>query len=103
MKKEIAMSIQRISIIAATALVLGAVGASAGDLPQYEVTGFPISPLQFSVLGSGGVQEQSLTSALTIDGMPASPHQIAVISPRTEQQAANKLNIDASGTQHVDD
>jgi len=55
------------------------------------------------VLGSGGVQEQSLTSALTIDGMPASPHQIAVISPRTEQQVANKLNTDASGTQHVDD
>ena len=97
------MSIRRISIIAATVLVLGAVGASAGDLPQYEVTGFPISPLQSSVLGSASVQKQSLTSALTIDGMPASPHQIAVISPRTEQQVANKLNTDASGTQHVDD
>ena len=97
------MSIQRISIIAATVLVLGAVGASAGDLPQYEVTGFPISPLQSSVLGSASVQKQSLTSALTIDGMPASLHQIAVISPRTEQQVANKLNTDASDTQHVDD
>ena len=92
------MSIRQISIIAATVLVLGAVGASAGDLPQYEVTGFPISPLQSSVLGSASVQKQSLTSALTIDGMPASLHQIAVISPRTEQQVANKLNTEALST-----
>jgi hypothetical protein len=72
-------TLQRISIKALTAVVLGTVGASAGDLPRYEVTGFPISPLQMSVLKSGDIQEQSPTPMLTLNGMPASPHQIAVI------------------------
>jgi hypothetical protein len=34
-------TLQRISITALTAVVLGTLGASAGELPQYEVTGFP--------------------------------------------------------------
>ena len=70
--------------------VVGAVG-SGGELPQYEVAGFPISPHQISVLGSGDVQEQSLSPTLTLNGMPASPHQIAVIGPRSKQQIADKL------------
>jgi hypothetical protein len=64
---------------------------SGGELPQYEVAGFPISPHQISVLGSGDVQEQSLSPTLTLNGMPASPHQIAVIEPRSKQQMADKL------------
>jgi hypothetical protein len=90
-------TLQRISIKALMALVLGTVGASAGELPQYEVAGFPISPHQFSVLGSGTVQEQAPTPTLTLNGVPASPHQIAVIRPRTTQHIAEKLNKDASG------
>jgi hypothetical protein len=89
--------LQRISITAGIALLLGAVDASAGQLPQYEFAGFPISPHQISVLGSGGIQEQSPTPTLTLDRMPASPHQIAVIGPRTKQQIADKLNKDATG------
>jgi hypothetical protein len=81
-------TLQRISITTVAALLLGTVGVSAGELPQYEVTGFPISPLQISVLGSGGVQEQSPTPTLTLNGMPASPHQIAVLGPRIRQQIA---------------
>ena len=47
------------SIIAAiSVLALGAAGASAGQLPQYEVTGFPISSVQISLLKSSGTQEQ---------------------------------------------
>jgi hypothetical protein len=91
-------TLQRISITAVTALVLGTVDASAGEVPQYEVAGFPISPHQISVLGSGGIQEQSPTPTLALDGMAASPHQIAVIGLRTKQQIAEKLNKDASGT-----
>ena len=89
-------TLQRISITAVTALVLGTVGASAGELPQYEVAGFPISPHQISVLGSGGIQEQSPTPTLTLNGMPASPHQIAVIGPRTKQHISETLNKNAS-------
>ena len=77
------MSIGRwISIRALAALALAAGGASAGELPQYEVRGSPISPLQMSVLGSGGIQEESPTPEVTLLGMPFSPHQIAVISVR---------------------
>ena len=74
--------VQRISVTVLAALALGAAGASAGELPQYEVTGFPISPLQMSVLGSGGIQEESPTPEITLFGMPFSPHQISVISAR---------------------
>ena len=66
--------------------VLGAVD-SGGELPQYEIAGFPISPHQISVLGSGDVQEQSFSPTLTLDGMPASPHQIAVIGSRTNSRS----------------
>jgi hypothetical protein len=59
--------------------VLKAAAASGEELPQYEVMGFPISAHQMSVLQSGGIEEQSLTPMLTLQGMPASPHQIAVI------------------------
>jgi len=90
--------LQRISIAALTVLALGTPEASAGQLPQYEVTGFPISPLQMSVIRSGGIQEEPPPPALTLDGMPASPHQIAVIR---RQQIAHKLKTDAHGTQHL--
>ena len=59
--------------------VLKAAAASGRELPQYEVMGFPISAHQMSVLQSGGIEEQSLTPMLTLQGMPASPHQIGVI------------------------
>ncbi len=96
-------TLQRISITTVTALALGTAAASAGELPQYELMGFPISPLQFSVVGSGGVQERLAAPALTLNGMPASPHQIAAISPRTKQQVIGNLNTDASGTQRTVD
>jgi hypothetical protein len=71
--------------------VLRAADASGGELPQYEVMGFPISPLQMSVLRSGGIEEQSLSPTLTLQGMPASPHQIAVIGFRTKQHARAEI------------
>ena len=55
--------------------------ASAAELPTYELMGFPITPHQFSVLGSANVQEASPASTLMLGGMPASPHQRAVLTP----------------------
>ena len=90
--------LQRTSITALTVLALGAPGAFAGQqLPQYEVTGFPISPLQMSVVRSDGIQEQSPTPELTQDGMPASPHQVTVI----RQQLVHKLKTDGPAHQHL--
>jgi hypothetical protein len=71
-----------LSIAAITAITLGAASASAAELPSYELTGFPISPHQFSVVGSANVKEQLPTPSLAVAGMPASPHQVAVLTPR---------------------
>jgi len=51
-------------------------------VPSYEVMGFPITPHQFSVVGSAHVEEQSPSPSLIMAGMPASPHQVAVLTPR---------------------
>ena len=71
-----------LSIAAITAITLGAAGAGAAELPSYELMGFPISPHQFSVLGSASIEEQSPRPSLTMAGMPASPHQVSVLTPR---------------------
>lgn len=70
-------------IVAAIAPVM-VVGSSAGsaELPTFEARGFPISRHQVAVLGSANVQEQSAVATLTLSEMPASPHQIAVLTPR---------------------
>jgi len=70
---------QRISITGLMILALGAVEAFAAELPQFEVTGFPISPLQMSVLNSGRVQEESPNPEVILHGMLVSPHQAAVL------------------------
>ena len=63
--------------------------ANAAELPTYELMGFPITPHQFSVLGSANVQEASRAPTLMLRGMPASPHQIAVLTPHKKGLAAN--------------
>ena len=70
------------ALMATTAFCLGGEIATAAEVPTYELMGFPITPHQFSVLGSAYVQERSPTATLTLAGMPASPHQIAVLTPR---------------------
>jgi hypothetical protein len=62
--------------------VLESAAAVAGELPTFEASSFPATPVQVSVLGGAGVQEQASTPALTRNGMPASPHQLSVLTPR---------------------
>jgi hypothetical protein len=66
----------------AAAIASGIAVAAAAELPTYESTGFPITALQVSVVGSAHVQEAASAPALTLDGMPASPHQIEVLTAR---------------------
>ena len=66
-----------------TLLMLRGATVAAGELPTFELTGFPISPHQVSVLGSAHVQEASPTPSAVWSGMPASPDQIAVLAPRS--------------------
>ena len=56
--------------------------SAAIKLPSYELMGFPISPHQFSILGSANIKEQSPSPSLMMAGIPASPHQVAVLTPR---------------------
>ena len=68
---------------AVAALALKVTGATAAELPVFELMGFPISPHQVSVLGSAGIREQSPAPVVSLMSMPASPHQLAVLLPRS--------------------
>jgi hypothetical protein len=70
------------SITAAAALIMYGGAAIAAELPTYEVMGFPITRHQVAVLGGSGVQQQSPTPMLMFGGMPASPSQVIVLTPR---------------------
>src|SRR5262245_35438777 len=87
-----------VAAIAAVALgATGATGAAAQDLPTFEMKGFAITQHQVAVVGSASVQEQAPTSKLALDGMPASPHQVAVLTPRpriSEARAAKLATVD---------
>ena len=86
--------LQRISLTAVTALLLGTVDVSAGELPQYEVAGFPISPHQISVLEPGGIQEQTIIP----DVHARSDANLSAVvgpelrSPKTEQRRASSTS-----------
>ena len=68
------------AIPAVAILLLGsATAALAQDYPTFERSGFPLTPLQLQVLGSDRVHERAAASILASDGMPASPHQLAVL------------------------
>ena len=79
-----------LSMVAAAGFVLAnGTGAFAGELPSFEARSLPISSVQVQVLGATDVQEQAPAATLTAAGMPASPMQIAVLTPRAKQFAFN--------------
>jgi hypothetical protein len=80
--------ILRAAVVASFAAIMpvGA-AATASELPVFAVTGFPISQHQVSVLGSAIIEEQAPPPALTLNGMPASPLQIAVLTPHPKRTA----------------
>lgn len=79
-----------LSIAVAGLVIANAAGATAGELPSYEARSFPISPVQVQVLGAADVAEQSPAATLTVAGMPASPAQIAVLTPHRKQFASTE-------------
>jgi hypothetical protein len=69
--------------MAATGTLLLSGIASAQEFPSYELSGFPINPCQILVMGATvNLKEQSPNTSLTVGGMPASPNQIGVLTPR---------------------
>ena len=77
-----------LSIATTAMLIANGAGAVAAELPNFEVTGFPISPVQAQLVGAANVREQSPVATLTSGGMSASPHQISVLTPRAKRTAA---------------
>ena len=71
-----------LTVAAAGSVIAG--GAIAAELPSYEVKSFPISPAQVQMLGAADVKERAPATNLTQAGMPASPVQIAVLTPRRQ-------------------
>jgi hypothetical protein len=88
------MFCRKLCSISALALSICSTSAVAAELPTYEVMGFPITQHQLVAVDSGHVRERSPIPTLTLGGMPASPHQILVLTPRpriTEQATAKSL------------
>lgn len=77
------------------AMIAGSTAALASELPSYEVTSFPITATQVQILGGAGVEEQSASPAMIVAGMPASPVQASVLSPRTKRFASAGSNNQA--------
>ncbi len=87
------------ALLATTVLAFAVLegGAMAGELPTFAVSSFPATPLQLSVTGSADVQEQAAAPTLVRDGMPASPHQLAVLTPRHRKVSeANPSTVGAA-------
>lgn len=68
------IEVKRVSLaIAAAICIAGGSAAFAAELPSYQVTGFPISPVQLRLLGPANVQERAPTVAAT-------PHQVNALT-----------------------
>jgi hypothetical protein len=84
------------SLATAAMVVAYGVGAMAEELPSYEVTGFPISPVQVQLVGAAHVQEQPPLTTTS-----ATPHQIGVLTPRAKNRTAAAIAADVTSTGSV--
>ena len=82
--------VHRVSLALTAILLSSAAAATAAELPTFEITGFPLTQHQLTVLNTRIVQEQSPLPSLTLAGMPASPAQIGVLTPRSKKEFAAK-------------
>jgi hypothetical protein len=89
-----------ISFAAATALLFGGSGLAAAESANFETKGFPISLHQAQVTGLPDIEEAAPRAMLAAGGMPASPHQLSVLSPRNTavQVAAKRPAVKAADT-----
>jgi hypothetical protein len=98
-QRELIMKKMLVILVAASAVIPSGARARAAELPIYELMGFPILPHQFSVLGSAHVEERSPVPTLTLNGMPASSHQIAVLTPHREMIGTTATRLIKAGFQ----
>lgn len=65
---------------AAAGFVFSGTAAALAQSANFEAKGFPISLHQAQTTGLPDIQETAPAPTLVAGGMPASPHQIAVLS-----------------------
>jgi hypothetical protein len=76
--------------------------ASAQEFPAYELSGFPISPHEISIMGATvNLKEQSPGTSLTMAGMPASPVQVLVLTPRQRVREERGVRSDRQAHQDI--
>jgi hypothetical protein len=93
---RVILSIVAVGAVVATGVIAATAGLSmatsaivmAAERPSFEMKSYPISPVQVQALGGAGVQERAPAASLTVAGMPASPVQIAILTPRRQLVAA---------------
>ncbi len=93
---RVILSIAAVGAVVATGVLAATAGLSmatsaivmAAERPSFEMKSFPITPAQVQVLGGAGVQERAPATSLMVAGMPASPAQIAILTPRLQHFAA---------------
>ena len=78
----------RLWTVTTAILVLAGSRAMAADLPTYEIMGFPITQHQLAAVNTAYIQQMPPVPTLMVNGMPASPVQIEVLTPRARQQLA---------------
>jgi hypothetical protein len=72
-----------LSLAAAVLSIAAATTGFAAELPAYETTGLPISPVQVQVLGAAHVQQ-----ALQVTTSTIAPVQLRVLTPRKKLSTA---------------
>jgi hypothetical protein len=93
---RVILSIAAVGAVVATAVIAATAGLSmatsaivmAAERPSFEMKSYPITPVQVQVLGGAGVQDRGPAANLTVAGMPASPVQIVILTPRRQLVAA---------------
>ena len=80
-----------ISLTAAAFLLVSGSGAVFAQSANFETKGFPISLHQAQVTGAGDIQETAPGATFAVNGMPASPHQLAVLTPRKTDDGTRRV------------
>jgi hypothetical protein len=87
LSRRIEVKKMSLSIAAAALSIACGTAGFAAELPSYETTGFPISPVQVSVLGAANAREQSPVAT------SVTPVQLSVLTPRSKVTTARAAPI----------
>lgn len=71
-----------LSLAIAALAIAGSTAAFAGELPTYQASGIPVSPVQVRVLGANNVEQQVTAPATSVTA-----HQASVLIPRKVKTA----------------